>query len=445
MTLHPHLTVLVAPNGAGKTTLLDAARITLWPFIKAFDLGSMTGKSATIAIDDVRLHRSPTTPLDMEPMLPCVVTGKGEWNNTQRTWSQTRAQIKPNTKAKGDNQSQEMTAWASTLQEHVRNQAEDAVDLPVVVYLGTGRLWYQGRYVTSKNDTQLDNSAYSRLWAYQNCLTSTSSYKQFEAWYSWIWRSYRDIQIEALEKNIPADDTPMFNNIRAAINTVQSAINRITETTTGWKDLIYSVSLHQQLVMTHPEQGSIPLALMSDGLRNIVAMVSDIAFRCIKLNPHFGEDAAQRTSGIVMIDEVDMFLHPEWQQQILPSLMAAFPNIQFIVTTHSPQVLSSVPDECIRIFSDGQVYEGPQGTQGAESSRVLKQVFSVEPRPKNDAMAILLKEYLDLVYADKWDDPEALTKKETLIAHFGDTEPTLTQAALYIENKRWEQGLEESH
>jgi predicted ATP-binding protein involved in virulence len=74
VTFHPQMTVLIAPNGAGKTTILDAVRIALWPFVKGFDLGSQTGKSATIQIDDVRLLRNQQ---NMEPVLPSEIIATG--------------------------------------------------------------------------------------------------------------------------------------------------------------------------------------------------------------------------------------------------------------------------------------------------------------------------------------------------------------------------------
>jgi predicted ATP-binding protein involved in virulence len=101
-------------------------------------------------------------------------------------------------------------------------------------------------------------------------------------------------------------------------------------------------------------------------------MVADLAHRCVRLNPHFGAEAAVRSPGLVLIDEVDMHLHPAWQQSVLAALRRAFKNMQFIVTTHSPQVISTVPARCIRILDGAAVASAPPGTQGAESSRVLK-------------------------------------------------------------------------
>ncbi|MBV6818393.1 AAA family ATPase [Rahnella sp. PD12R] len=448
VSFHPSLTVLVATNGAGKTTVLDAARIALWPYIKGYDLGSTNGKSATIQIDDVRLKKRPGE-IAMEAVIPAKVTAEGMWGEQYENeiWSQSREQVKASSKTLSGKTTKKFTAWGEELQSRVRDEdRKTSVDLPLVLYLGTGRLWYQGRYISEGVDKQLDISSFSRMWGYQNCLTATSSYKQFEAWYSWIYRSYRELQIKQLEnENTLITDNAIFESFKAAIHVVKQAINSLTKATTGWHDLEYRSSQNEQLVMNHNDHGSIPLSQLSDGLRNMVAMISDIAFRCIKLNPHFGGDAALKTRGVVLIDEVDMFLHPAWQQHVIHSLREAFPAIQFIVTTHSPQVLSTVPDECIRILDNGEVFNAPKGSQGAESSRILKRIFDVEPRPKHDPVAVLLKEYLDLVYSDKWESLEAEEKRKVLNQHFGDEEPSLTDADLYIENRKWEQGLEEDN
>ena len=82
-----------------------------------------------------------------------------------------------------------------------------------------------------------------------------------------------------------------------------------------------TVSSHEKsLILKHDEHGTLKVELLSDGIRGVLAMVGDIAYRCIKLNPHFGLNAAKETCGVVMIDEVDMHLHPAWQQTILGKL-----------------------------------------------------------------------------------------------------------------------------
>lgn len=386
LKLHPELTVLVALNGEGKTTLIDAARVSVWPFVKAFDLGSQTGKSATIQIEDVRmLLRSEG---NMEPVTPSIITATGTWetNGSSQIWSQTREKLKPRTNTLSDRQTKSFTKFGIKLQKQIREEQGITIDLPLIVYLGTGRLWYQGRYTSVVKDKRLDQGVYSRTWGYQDCLTASSSYKQFEDWYGWVYRSYREQQILYLEKSNTSHDDSQLQPFEDAIAVVKSAVNEITQKITGWGDIAYSASQQQQLVLNHPDHGSLPLSLLSDGLRNIVVLVSDIAFRCIKLNPHYGVEAALKTSGIVMIDEVDMFLHPAWQQTIIASLRSAFPKIQFIVTTHSPQVLSTVPKECICVLGTNiegdDVAATPKAfSYGEPSNDVLQAIMHVDPQP----------------------------------------------------------------
>ncbi|WP_077999173.1 AAA family ATPase [Edwardsiella tarda] len=440
VNFHPHMTVLIAPNGAGKTTVLDAVRIALWPFVKGFDLGSQTGKSATIQIDDVRLERREQ---EMEPVLPAQITAKASELDKITTWVQTREQVKRNTNTKGDKATQTLTGMAKTFQATIYKGQEGIevppTDLPLVVYLGTGRLWYQGRYTSEAEDKKLDASVFSRLWGYQNCLTATSSYKQFETWYGWVFRSYRELQIDQLENRLKSQDQNALANFAAAIEVVQRAINTLTAPLTGWRDLQYRASMGQQLVMEHPEHGYMPLAMLSDGLRNMVAMVSDIAFRCIKLNPHLKNEAAHKTVGIVLIDEVDMFLHPAWQQQVLGALQQAFPLVQFIVTTHSPQVLTTIDNNCIRLLRQSEqdgvartdVITPQWQTKGVASADVLASIMGIDPVP-NVPEAQALSRYKQMIEMDQLSSPDADQLREQLLAHFGANHPLMLECGRLI-------------
>ncbi|MBF0477401.1 MAG: AAA family ATPase, partial [Deltaproteobacteria bacterium] len=143
---------------------------------------------------------------------------------------------------------------------------------------------------------------------------------------------------------------------------------------------------------------------------------------------------------IVLIDEVDLHLHPRWQQRVLNDLRRTFPQTQFIVTTHSPQVITTVPEKSIRIIDKGAIFASPPGSEGAEASRMLKRVFGVEQRPPNNSVTQDLSEYLDLVHADKWDSERAQELRERLDQQFQGEEPALQEADLYIENRKWELG-----
>ena len=349
--LHPELTVLIAPNGAGKTTVLDAARVAVWPFVKGFDLGSQTGKAATIQPSDVRLCQQSDG--NMEPQLPSSITATGRYlpQMEAQTWTQTRERIKAGTNTLTDKTTKQITAAATDLEQQAR-QGQGDITLPLVSYLGTSRLWFEGRFTSEAKDTVLDRAQYSRTSGYLNCLSYASSFKAFTAWYGWVYRSYLESQIHALQRKEPLDATGQ--RFEHMVQVVQQAVDALVKNATGWHRLEYSQRHHQQLVMDHPQHGVMPVDMLSDGLRNAIAMVADLAFRAYKLKPQLGKEAALQTPGIALIDEVDMFLHPSWQQTILGSLRAAFPKLQFIVTTHSPQVLTTVPRDNIRILDQDE-------------------------------------------------------------------------------------------
>ena len=93
---------------------------------------------------------------------------------------------------------------------------------------------------------------------------------------------------------------------------------------------------------------------LSDGYRSTLSMIADIAYRMAILNPQLFDDVLTQTPGVVLIDEVDLHLHPLWQQRILKDLMNIFPNVQFIVTTHAPAVIGSVKKENLLVLTDNR-------------------------------------------------------------------------------------------
>jgi predicted ATP-binding protein involved in virulence len=317
----------------------------------------------------------------------------------------------------------------------------ERVVLPLIAYYGTNRLRERVTASEAANEQEFETEFFSRTAGYKDCLDPSSSYKYFEKWFGYAAKADFDLrgqQREQMGGNYVEADTAYTPLIKAVAEAVEVVLAY-----SGWKNLRFSF-VHRNLVMTHPDMGVLEISQLSDGVRSMIAMAADIAHRAVRLNAMLGREAVIKTPGLVLIDEVDLHLHPAWQQTVLESLLAAFPGIQFVVTTHSPQVISSVPDKCIRIIEDGQVFTAPKGTQGAESSRILKRVFGTELRPPANENTKLLRDYMDLVFADKWAEPEALAMRRRLDEIFSDEEPELTRADLHIENRQWELSDEES-
>lgn len=192
--------------------------------------------------------------------------------------------------------------------------------------------------------------------------------------------------------------------------------------------------------MHHPRHGILPVEILSDGLRNTIAMVADLAYRACKLNPHLASAAPQQTPGVVLIDEVDMFLHPQWQQIIVGSLQAAFPKLQFIVTTHSPQVLSTVKRENIRVIgpdANGQLIAAPPlaMTYGEPSGEVMHSVMLVDPQPPVTEKADLqrLTEWVD---QGLYDQSKTIQLMQELTSVLGEQHPQLQRLQRSIQRQK---------
>jgi predicted ATP-binding protein involved in virulence len=184
--------------------------------------------------------------------------------------------------------------------------------------------------------------------------------------------------------------------------------------------------------------------MLSDGIRNMLGMVADIAYRAAVLNPQLGSEAAQKTPGIVLIDEIDLHLHPKWQRRVVDDLKAAFPTIQFVATTHSPFIVQSLREgELINLdpqppeeYHDKSIEDIAENLMGVElpqkSERYLEMMKAAEEyyRVLQEASYASperieeLKAKLDELTIPYSDDPayQAFLKMEREAAGLGSTE-----------------------
>ena len=166
---------------------------------------------------------------------------------------------------------------------------------------------------------------------------------------------------------------------------------------------------------------TIPVRLLSDGERGSLALVLDLTRRLAQANPDLREPAAQ-AEAVVLIDEIDLHLHPKWQRQIVPNLSAAFPLCQFIATSHSPQVIGEVAHDRIQIIADGQVYS-PTHSFGVDSSRVLEEIMDADPRAKE--VRELLSEISQVTGRQQFTRARELLAQ--LVEKLGDADPEVTR------------------
>ena len=163
---------------------------------------------------------------------------------------------------------------------------------------------------------------------------------------------------------------------------------------------------------------------LTDGYHVFIALVADIARRAVMLNQVDGVDAPALVEGVVLIDELDLHLHPSWQRVALPRLREAFPKLQLVVTTHSPQVLSSAENRQVRRLVGGEIQEGQVFVEGRDTNAILRDHMHTDDR--DEVGVVALRRLHDAI--DRGDREESGRIYRDLLRRWGDTDPALIRA-----------------
>lgn len=313
-TFNPQFTVLIGDNTKGKTSALDALAVAIGTYFLGIDGLSQRG----IKKDEIRRIsnvKDEAVRLSIENEEKVSIQAYGEIDGKQINWTRNAKTLSGRLDEK---EAKEIKEIATLHQKLVRE--DKPVKLPVFAYYSTSRLWGD---VNKKVEFKKKQSKFED--GYHLCLEPESN--NF-AYISWV-KNY-EYKIKIQEK----DET--FLKIFK---------NAITNCVENWTNIYFDPDEDDLVGTIHLENSEkvlMPYRMLSDGQRNVVGLVAELAYRCLALNDHLGESVLTESEGIVLIDEVDLHLHPKWQRRIVSDLKRTFPKLQFIVTTHSPFIIQSL-------------------------------------------------------------------------------------------------------
>ena len=391
MPLHPQLTVLHGDNGHGKTSVLSAIAVGLAvipTMTMNMALGTATRRSYPDFLgSDFRKVGQPKVHLE-------TTTGV-QWHRRRRRRSglstgDTRHNLEP------------------TIREIVKQDIAEiwpVLDLPIVAFYDTDRAVGTIRRPARPGRNDNRGGRYIRYPALDGALTPTD----FQALFDWFYdRENEEIRQQRELRSFDYKD-PSLDAVRQAIEAMLPGISRPRMAANPFRFVVSAAS-------ESGETETLELEQLSGGYRIVLALAADLARRMAQGNPHL--DDPLQSEAIVLIDEVDLHLHPSWQQRALPDLMRTFPNAQFIVSTHSPQVLTTVKAEhIVELYRAGDniVAGGASApTYGAPAGDLLAAVMRVNERPPNNGFVTMLGDYMELVRSGKGESEPALKLRRKL-------------------------------
>lgn len=333
MSFDPNLTVILGENGSGKSSILDSISICLsWIIAR---IKNQKGQGGFIPLDDIfNGQKNGVISARFTKINQFAVTNKTKsglirsqssfFEDLNYYVSETRAEI-------------ERTSFNCSIPVFAHYGVRRAViDIPLRV---------RGK------------QEYNPLETYNDSLKGNASFKTFFKWF----RNQEDIENEKIKNrymqlsdgqsiedfNDP-DDTSF--RLDRELFTVRNALSVFMP---NYKNL--RITRHPLRMIVDKDGSSFKIDQLSDGEKTYIALIGDLCKKLVLANPNI--ENPLHGEGIVLIDELDLHLHPNWQKDIASRLTTVFPNIQFIVTTHSPIVVTNVKSECLRILDniDGNI------------------------------------------------------------------------------------------
>ena len=377
LALDPRLTVLHGPNAHGKTSVLGAIAAGLGAIPYLFSRVTERRFLDT----DLRVGVS-------DGLFVNLTTVDGI------SWSATLTRGRP---------AREYTSALKDKADEIQSDhnGERSAEFPIVAFYDTDRV------IFDRTEQRSDfKKEFTRYDAFEGALSSRTN---FQGLFEWFYRKENE---ELREQRARRDFGYRLADLSSVRDAISSMLNDVSDPHMEMDPPRFMVS-----IATGRNSEKLALDQLSGGYRAVLALAADLAWRMAQGNPHL--DDPLESEAIVLIDEVDLHLHPSWQQRILNDLVRTFPNAQFVVSTHSPQVLTTVrPKHIVELYrgEDGRVVAGSpaSATFGAEAGDVLSSVMGTNQRPPGNEFTKALDRYMRLIGNGEGESEEALALRNKL-------------------------------
>lgn len=361
LDFHPKLTLIVGANGSGKTSILEGAAIAMSTLFVKMD--RLSGRSIDKSLAHLKAFSIGSTK-DIQPQYPVTVKASAIIGTEEISWSRSLNKPSGNTTVID---ARHIIDMGVHFLEQLR-EGNTSLILPLIAYYGTGRLWDYHR--EKQTDVFEVNS---RSNGYIDCVDGSANIKLMVNWFSKMTvQKYQNQELGL--GGIP--------ELEAVYSAMESCYRRITGS--EFVKIQYNMGTRELEVAYKDPSGElmrISMNQLSDGYKSTISLVADIAYRMAVLNPQLLGQVCTETDGIVLIDEVDLHLHPTWQQQILKDLTEIFPKVQFIVTTHAPAVISTAKSENVIMLDAGEAYEPSGEIHGKDINTIISGIMRSTERP----------------------------------------------------------------
>ena len=408
---HPQFTLFVGENGAGKTTVLDALAVAAGVWLVETPDSTLAGSRREIFPTEIRLEPEiKGDRIQFRERRPVKVQATGRIGDHESvSWTR---QIRPDGKRTSNSEAKEALAYVKDI--YTRDSAGENVLCPVLAYYGAGRAWLS----SNERVPKATKNGPARRWAaFYDCFNERIRFAELQKWFS----------RESVERgNRSGRWRPGFEAVRRAVLQCVPGADDV-HFDPDRDQIVLSIGRHVQ-----------PFDNLSAGQRMMLALVADLAIKSVTQNAYLlppddlpaGEQlpkVLKETPGVVLIDELDVHLHPKWQRRVARDLKETFPSIQFVCASHSPQVIGEVKPEEIRLLDSDEVTT-PERSFGIDSSRILEEVMDAPSR--NDSVKDLLRQLFHLIDQEDFSGVRNLLPE--VEAKIGVDDPEVTRARALV-------------